>query len=706
MRTLKLHFPDDALSTLNSFLKQTREAHISHRAQTVRKIIKRRRIQNVSGSLQLAYSALRKWVHRLTLGYKLALVFFFSTAVLCVASPACAQLWSGILAPTRATGWSQAGVTGGIPSRTTICATLNPGVTVAQINSTIAACPSGQVVLLNAGTYNLSGTIIMRNNVTLRGQGMSTILNFISQGGSSFYWMGADVAIAFQGTGWSGAGDSSAPGAGGVPSSTIRDWTGTNGQSGVYTQGATILDLSSTPTGLTVGGTLTLWQSDAPDSSLPTTGYFVSDKCCTGSGDISWKGTSESQGAGQTQRVRVTAINGSQVTIAAPGITRPTGTWATARAPKAGWQSGMLTGAGLEYLRIVRTGSHLGTIGINGTQDSWLLGVGITGTITAANGITVWDSRNITVKDCWLDRIYGGGGGQYTSYGITFVNTSHSLIENNILNQIESPIMLNAGSTGTVIAYNYENFSSGEGGIQLHEEGAAMNLFEGNSVLKFWFDTIHGNTQLNTAFRNHTFNTEAGMDIWTYNRWYNLIGNVLAADVVYKTLSTDSTRYNRWGNYCFRLGYGSQYEGPENHDPADVGGSNQASDPIVGSSTMLWGNYCVAGASTRWLASEVPSSDPVFPNPVPASQTLPASFYYAARPSWWPAAKAWPPIGPDVTSGNISGLGGHAYTLPAQDCYTAAGRNISNFNPASCYGQTPGPAPLALSAPTNLRILP
>src|SRR6267142_281330 len=108
--------------------------------------------------------------------------------------------WIGIVAPTRATDWSTAGVMGGIPSRTTICSTLNPGATPAQINSAIASCPAGQVVSLNAGTYNLSSSIVMRDNVTLRGQGMSTILNFTSQGGSSFYWMGADVAISFQGT--------------------------------------------------------------------------------------------------------------------------------------------------------------------------------------------------------------------------------------------------------------------------------------------------------------------------------------------------------------------------------------------------------------------------------------------------------------------------------------------------------------------------
>src|SRR5438093_8014072 len=82
-----------------------------------------------------------------------------SLLVLCLSTPAHAQLWSGILDPSRAVDWSQAGIPGGIPNQTTVCATLNPGATAAQINSALAACPSGQVVFLNAGTYNLSGPI-------------------------------------------------------------------------------------------------------------------------------------------------------------------------------------------------------------------------------------------------------------------------------------------------------------------------------------------------------------------------------------------------------------------------------------------------------------------------------------------------------------------------------------------------------------------
>jgi transposase len=64
MRTLKLQFPDDAVPTLDTFLKQTREARIFRRAQAVRAVVKGQRLQTVSDALQFTYSALRKWVYR------------------------------------------------------------------------------------------------------------------------------------------------------------------------------------------------------------------------------------------------------------------------------------------------------------------------------------------------------------------------------------------------------------------------------------------------------------------------------------------------------------------------------------------------------------------------------------------------------------------------------------------------------------------
>jgi hypothetical protein len=89
----------------------------------------------------------------------------------------------------------------------------------------------------------------------------------------------------------------------------------------------------------------------------------------------------------------------------------------------------------------------------------------------------------------------------------------------------------------------------------------------------------------------------------------------------------------------------------------------------------------------------VPSGIAKYANPVPLNKTLPASFFLSAKPSWWPSAIAWPPIGPDVSGGSLAGLAGHAHQIPACNCYAnvmngpadGSGAPLS-FNADSCYG--------------------
>ena len=75
---------------------------------------------------------------------------------------------------SRTIDWTLAGVPGGIPTRTTVYTTLAAGATASQIASAISSCPSGQVVMLSAGTYTLTGSINIptgKSGVTLRGAG-------------------------------------------------------------------------------------------------------------------------------------------------------------------------------------------------------------------------------------------------------------------------------------------------------------------------------------------------------------------------------------------------------------------------------------------------------------------------------------------------------------------------------------------------------
>jgi len=64
MRTLQLHFSDNALPTLNTFLQQTKEARVFRCAQAVRDVVTGQRLQTVSDTLHFTSSALRTWVYR------------------------------------------------------------------------------------------------------------------------------------------------------------------------------------------------------------------------------------------------------------------------------------------------------------------------------------------------------------------------------------------------------------------------------------------------------------------------------------------------------------------------------------------------------------------------------------------------------------------------------------------------------------------
>jgi transposase len=64
MRPLKSHFPAQALTTLDTLLKQTKAARVFRRAQAVREVVAGHHINAVSAAFHLANSALRKWVQR------------------------------------------------------------------------------------------------------------------------------------------------------------------------------------------------------------------------------------------------------------------------------------------------------------------------------------------------------------------------------------------------------------------------------------------------------------------------------------------------------------------------------------------------------------------------------------------------------------------------------------------------------------------
>jgi transposase len=64
MRPLQSHFRDEALTTLDTVRKQTKEARVFRRAQAVREVVAGHHVHTVSTTLHCTNSALRKWVQR------------------------------------------------------------------------------------------------------------------------------------------------------------------------------------------------------------------------------------------------------------------------------------------------------------------------------------------------------------------------------------------------------------------------------------------------------------------------------------------------------------------------------------------------------------------------------------------------------------------------------------------------------------------
>jgi hypothetical protein len=614
----------------------------------------------------------------------LTLVLLFVTAPLLHA-----QAWTGILDPSRAIDWSNAGIPGGIPNRTTICATLNPGATSAQIDAAIAACPSGQVVFLAAGTYNISGGISFagHSNVTLRGAGPTqTLLQFSS--GTSCNGQGGDICLTNSTGFWTG----SAPTQPGGTNSA--NWT-----SG-YSQGTTQVTLDNTAS-LVVGGNLIL---DEAADQTDNGGAFVND---TTTYSQEGNGAGRSLGGikyNQQQIVTVVAINGSTVTIS-PGLYM--NNWRATQTPKAWWTGPAITMVSVENLTVDNTGSGdsiASGIYFYNCSSCWLENIrSIRGN---RNHVWLYQSNRVVVRDSFF---FGTQNSAEESYGVEWYISSDDLIENNIFDQIASPIMAGDGE-GIVVGYNYTTdnvYKVSPAWMQAsyssHDAGDAMNLFEGNEFNGLNCDDIHGTSQVGTYFRNQLSGWQTGKTgqtipilLMSYCRAYNIVGNVLGTPSYHNNYEASaSTSASNCNTSIYQLGW-AQVSCDQSAGPPP------ANDPKVVSTLLRWGNYDTVTNGVSWNATEIPTTGVAFinGNPVPQTHTLPNSFYQASRPSWW-GSIAWPPIGPDVAGG--SGPGSHSNPIPAQACYNGTAKDSSGillFDAANCYGQSRPSDPLP---PTNLR---
>jgi hypothetical protein len=648
------------------------------------------------------------------------------------------QLWSNQIDPFRAIPWTAAGINqaGTLPSSTwTRCGSVITAFSGAAtaINNAIVSCGNQQYVELGAGTFNLTSGINIagKNNVAVRGQGPNSTKLVFSGAGAGHY----NSVVAMEPSALNESNGSE---------QNVCDFT-----SG-YAQGSTTISLSNcgatTPAkgaigNLKVGSIIMLDQLDegADNGTIWNCLAGVSEggaQCANNpvgsAGEARHNGTCNASPTmcyrSQEQGVIVTSCDGvstaghvcaSGTNIGiSPGLYMPN--WSSAQKPQAWYATSPISNNGLENLSIDATSAGSGqTILVGNCNGCWVSGV----KSTFANRSHIRELFS-THYQFQYNYFYNNISHATVSYGVEMFGGWDGLIINNIFQQsTDSEPSCSGSCQGNVIALNFDvnNVYGTPGWMQagnyLHSSGTAFNLWEMNIGPGYNADDVHGTHAFDTVFRNRLEGNQnagcggPGVNTCTAQttpvilqagaRYFNIIGNVLGRSgfhTNYWCNATSTASCATVQTSIFSTGFtgnGGQQQSAVNgfcSTPACL--ARGAFDPQVGTYLFRWGNWDTSHGSAQFSNSEVPTSSATFPNAIPATQTLPPSYYFASTPAFWASGKPWPPIGPDVTGGNmgkcsggtyananaltsaqctggslVTDLGGHVYSTPAMDCF-------------------------------------
>lgn len=607
----------------------------------------------------------------------------------------------------RVTNWSNAGVVGGIPNRTSVYATVSPQsstLDTANINNALKSCPSGQVVMLSAGTFQIQGVISIPSNVTLRGSGpQKTILNIT--GGKGL------AVISF---------------AGPTPSWQLSYNTPQPIAQGC-TKGSSLITLASAPLPeWSVGGLL--WLTEANDESLPVTANGGGG-LCTWCGD----GLGDQYDLGQV--VRITSISGKTIGVDPPLNT----TYSTSLTPAAisvagadGSSNQPVQNAGVEDLQVYdnNTGRNP-NFAIMGAYNCWIKDV--ESNYADGDHVEIDYSTHCSIVDSYFHDAFSHASGS-TDADIALRNYSTAiLVQNNVLERLHAGVLVEWGASGNVIAYNYmDGFFDTDAlnavlyGIATHGSHPEYNLFEGNTLAMANDDSIWGSSSDETYFRNWLTGTTlvcspvndsqqvnpdgsrvpvkcspvspegywttgdasiTAMWAWQGSRpmeWNylatsnNSVGNVIGSSQLLSLMPMSN--WIIWQNgdgvspnpgreyqgiaYGYSFGFGGSGSG-DSGTYSNCGQSGYPASPWCSDNNepyltgIIQGDYNYADSTTHWAAGGYVDSDA-------GDHTLPASMYLTSKPSWF-GNTPYPAIGPDVTGGQDTS--GHVCTIPAEACY-------------------------------------
>jgi hypothetical protein len=217
--------------------------------------------------------------------------------------------------------------------------------------------------------------------------------------------------------------------------------------------------------------------------------------------------------------------------------------------------------------------------------------------------------------------------------------------------------------------------------------GNYFDLYEGNIGTEQYNDADHATASMITRFRNFFTGWEScasgqcgaapfkdsstnSLNDEAYDRYENNVGNVLGTPGYHTSYETSSTPSANKAIYVVGSGNG-------NLSPPIP------TDPLTTTTSMFWANYdvvtaavrfCGSSSDTRWTTtcastSEIPTGISPYPNALPTlgdtgagQAALPPSFYLSAKPAWF-GSLPFPPIGPDVSGGNVGVCSGILNTL-------------------------------------------
>jgi len=553
------------------------------------------------------------------------------------------------LGPDRRTVWNP-GVSGGIPSRTTVCRTVNApasGDATALIQAAIDACPAGQVVQLGPGTFTIGTTgnyLLVNKGITLRGSGPGQTTLQKTNGAKP---------------------NTETPGPTPTPIVII---------------GAARYDsLQATSTNLTADAVKGNNSVTVASGSAFSAGQFVLLDELSGSGwqtdpagrgqiwaspdfRVVWQRHNPPQGSDDpfpdafswfcradrptTEIKQIDHVSGNTIYFNTPihiGYrTSHTAQLSTFSYP-------FVQNAGIEALKVI--GGDDGNIRFQWAANSW--SKDIDNDTWFGEGFALERCFRIEIRESYVhDAAWAQPGG--AGYAISLAwGTSEALVENSIVVKANKVMVGRSSGTASVFGYNYVDdgyINTNTGWIEVglnasHMVGPHHVLFEGNYGFNWDSDQTHGNSTYHTIFRNHLSGvrrdfTDGGpkrcAGAMYYSYFMSFIGNVMGlpgqmSGWVYESGGLDTPS-------IYKLGWDGQ-------PPYPV-------DAQVTATAVRHGNFDYVTNSVKW--------EPSIPE-----QSLPSSLYLTHKPAFFDAGKGytWPWVDPVGTT--------KLYTLPAKARFEA-----------------------------------